>query len=309
MPAPAITLTANVQDFSGNQLGSVGNPCRMCIALAAFGPQLPRVPSNGSMIGRPGPKWIESTNGVFSVPIYGNDVIVPLNQTYYAISLLDANGNVVQAGAYQLTGSGTQDLSGLTPITFPGQGLPPFVFALFTGTPTFPVVTGLVNGSNHNFTFPSPASPTPNVLVYAGGIFQTPTTDYSLSYLGSSTWQITFITAPISGPVTIVQFAQIGTSNYVTVTFSATPVFNTGGWTGQICFDLTLTGNVTSSTTSGLITGQFAVFFIQQDGVGGRTFAWPSNFKNAPTVHSAPNSVTTALFALRSDGNLYLVNS
>lgn len=58
-------------------------------------------------------KKVLATSGSISTVIYGNDVITPAG-TYYAISLVDAQGNVVQAGIYQLAGSGTQDLSSLT---------------------------------------------------------------------------------------------------------------------------------------------------------------------------------------------------
>jgi hypothetical protein len=48
-----------------------------------------------------------------STPIYGNDAISP-SGTYYAISVVDSQNNVVQSGMYQFTGSGTQDLSSAT---------------------------------------------------------------------------------------------------------------------------------------------------------------------------------------------------
>src|SRR5512146_732789 len=67
----------------------------------------------------------------------------------------------------------------------------------------------------------------------------------------------------------------------VTVTYSATPTFDA---TKGNAFQITLTGNVTSSTLSGALAGQFLFFTVTQDAAGSRTFVWPANFQNAPTV-------------------------
>lgn len=62
--------------------------------------------------------------------------------------------------------------------------------------------------------------------------------------------------------------------------FSATPTFNVSLGSIQ---QLTLTGNVTSSSISGMSIGQIVVFDIIQ-GSGSYTFQWPSNVKGAGTV-------------------------
>jgi hypothetical protein len=90
----------------------------------------------------------------------------------------------------------------------------------------------------------------------------------------------------------------------VTVPFSATPVFQSQP-TPVIAFDLTLTGNVTSSTLNSPFPGQIVTFIISQNATGGWTFAWPSNVKNAGIINPAPNSVTTQSFITRANGNLY----
>jgi hypothetical protein len=77
-----------------------------------------------------------------------------------------------------------------------------------------------------------------------------------------------------------------------TVVFSATPVFNSAIYNQ---FNMTLTGNVTSSTLSSGYYGQPISFNICQDGTGGRTFVWPTNFLEAPTVASASSACTTAI--------------
>lgn len=86
----------------------------------------------------------------------------------------------------------------------------------------------------------------------------------------------------------------------LTVPFSATPVF-AGPASG---FVITLTGNVTSSTISGMSTSQLITFKIIQDGTGGHSFSWPVNFVNPVQITgnsgqgqpSAPNAVVLATF-------------
>jgi hypothetical protein len=55
-----------------------------------------------------------------------------------------------------------------------------------------------------------------------------------------------------------------------TVSFSATPAFPAN--TASV-FDITLTGNVTSSTIPGAAANQFVIFRKEQDATGGRTQA------------------------------------
>jgi len=69
-----------------------------------------------------------------------------------------------------------------------------------------------------------------------------------------------------------------GALDYYPVTFSATPTLSNSR---SAVFDMTLTGNVTSSvfTTTGRAGTQF-ILNACQDGVGGRTFAFPGNVSN-----------------------------
>jgi len=75
---------------------------------------------------------------------------------------------------------------------------------------------------------------------------------------------------------------------FSTIPFSATPVF-AGLPNTDMVFQITLTGNVTSSTITGLTAGAHVTFIIIQDDAGSRTFAWPSNVQNAQTVGTSPN--------------------
>lgn len=76
-----------------------------------------------------------------------------------------------------------------------------------SGVPGVQTATGTVGGGNVNFTFVGGAAPVP--MVFAGGVFQTPGTDYLLpiTSLGAGLWQIVFVNAPVNGPITVLLFA------------------------------------------------------------------------------------------------------
>lgn len=65
---------------------------------------------------------------------------------------------------------------------------------------------------------------------------------------------------------------------------------NTNSWTA------TLTGNITASTFTGGVAGMLYTFVLTQDGTGGRTFVWPTNFIDPPTIAPEANSVSVATF-------------
>jgi hypothetical protein len=72
----------------------------------------------------------------------------------------------------------------------------------------------------------------------------------------------------------------------VQVPFDETPVFNAAlGST----FEITLTGNVRSSTIENILPGQRLKFIIHQDSVGSRTFVAPTKVPMTPLPPSAPN--------------------
>lgn len=79
----------------------------------------------------------------------------------------------------------------------------------------------------------------------------------------------------------------------ITVAFSATPTFNAGA---SDTFEITLTGNVTSSTLSNPGAGEHLTFTICQDATGGRTFAWPSGFRGQGTIGSTASTCSTQRF-------------
>lgn len=69
-------------------------------------------------------------------------------------------------------------------------------------------------------------------------------------------------------------------------------------------FQLLLTGNVASSSLVNTYTGEEITFLIQQDGTGGRTFAWPANVLNPGTVDAGANN--TSMQKFKADLNGFL---
>lgn len=76
-----------------------------------------------------------------------------------------------------------------------------------SGVPGGQTATGTVDGTNKTFTFLAATTATPVPLVFAGGIFQTPGTDYGVPTLVGGVWQIVFTVAPTNGPITVLLFA------------------------------------------------------------------------------------------------------
>lgn len=144
---PQIGLTITLDDLQGEAVGSVGSPAFVEIALANYGATLPRI-AGTAMLAKVGPasQRIPYEGTAISVSLWGNDVITPAG-TYYVITILDDQLNILQSGAYEFTGTlSAVDLSTL-PQTFPSatssvQGSE--VILQPTATPTFNC--GLVNG-------------------------------------------------------------------------------------------------------------------------------------------------------------------
>jgi hypothetical protein len=122
---PQITLTATLDDINGAPVPKG----KITICLCGFGAIVPVIQGT-AMLARTGPVEYTLLDGTLDAGIllWGNDVITPLNQTYYSITVEDAKKNVVQCGAYQFTGSGTIDLSNAPQIN-PGIGTPPLQYA------------------------------------------------------------------------------------------------------------------------------------------------------------------------------------
>lgn len=88
---------------------------------------------------------------------------------------------------------------------------------------------------------------------------------------------------------TISTSPQVVYGNFDAVPYSATPIFPAASYSN---FSLTLSGNVTSSTITGGVTGQIATIDICQNSTGTYTFVWPTNFLNPPPVSASASSCT-----------------
>lgn len=169
--SPNITLTATLLDYSGNTIGTTTQPAWVRIALCGFGATLPVVSSCGGNLAKVS-SWaldIPFTGTALSIPLYGNDQIAPAG-TYYAISVLDTNKNVVQTGMYSFTGTQTIDLSCATQIVPPSPAqLFNIVFVELGGT-----APGTV------FTLPSPALGGAILGFFYRGVFYPAVGNYTL---------------------------------------------------------------------------------------------------------------------------------
>jgi hypothetical protein len=183
---PQITLTATLLDYQGNQIGTLANPARLRIALCGFGQVLPAIAGTAN-IARVS-SWMldipyEGTQ--ITVKLWGNDVISP-SGTYYAISVIDPLGNVVQTGIYTFTGIETIDLSQAPQVTQPQV---PQAFSLVAKalTGTFP---GTV------YTVPTQIYGNSLILLLYNGVALRPPTDPNPDYaLNSQTVTLNFTTS------------------------------------------------------------------------------------------------------------------
>lgn len=82
----------------------------------------------------------------------------------------------------------------------------------------------------------------------------------------------------------------------VDVAFSATPTFDIASANPLLSvFDLTLTGNVTSSTLSGGVGGQLLVLNVTQDATGGYSFTAPAGVPMSP-IDTTASKTSTQMF-------------
>lgn len=134
MPGPQITLIASLQDITGSADSNPNGNSRLRVTLCGFGGLLPRIVGT-SMLAKVAYISIQ-TGAQVSIPIWGNDAITPAG-TFYCIEIIDSKGVRVQANNYQLTGSGTQDLSNLSPYLPP----PP------VSAPLIPIYSNPIGGA------------------------------------------------------------------------------------------------------------------------------------------------------------------
>jgi hypothetical protein len=132
MPTPQITLTAKLQDVTGAAAGTATSPAVLRIALCGFGLTLPCIQGTSNLV-KVGPEDFYDTGSGINEVLWGNDQIFP-SGTYYAITLLDSDGNILQCGAYQFVGVLTIDLSN-APQIYPIPPMSPNLVPVFTNPP------------------------------------------------------------------------------------------------------------------------------------------------------------------------------
>lgn len=167
---PQITLTATLDDLTGAAAGSTANPSRLRIMLCGFGLTLPQIVGTSTLA-----KIVMdqlSTGGEITVELWGNDQITPPD-TFYAITVIDGLGNVVQCGAYRFTGTQTIDLSDAEQTT-PTNSL------------AYSPCSGAVPGNTYT-------APGQILVLFYNGVAQRPGIDYTLSN-GGMTANLTFMT-------------------------------------------------------------------------------------------------------------------
>ena len=86
------------------------------------------------------------------------------------------------------------------------------------------------------------------------------------------------------------------------VAFSPTPQFDLSLSNTQ---EITLTGNVTSSTVINAQPGQFVTFIIHQDATGGRTFVPPAGFA-IDAIDPAASKTSVQSFNIGAGGVAYV---
>src|SRR5208337_890227 len=136
-----------------------------------------------------------------------------------------------------------------------------------------------------------------DVITPIGTYYSIAVLDANKNVIQSGIYQFTGThTIDLSNAVQIVQPASSGSSFYVGVPFSATPVF-VGTGALLTTFEITLTGNMSASSITGLALGQLVSFIIHQDAIGGRTFVFPPAVVNGGSIKPAPNGTSSQLFA------------
>jgi hypothetical protein len=95
------------------------------------------------------------------------------------------------------------------------------------------------------------------------------------------------------------------TDSHLTVAYSVTPTFNASLGSS---FEMTLTGDVTSSTLSNTVAGQKITFVITQS--AGCSFAWPSNVFGGGIINGVvpPNAVCVQTFIVKANGKAYPIS-
>jgi hypothetical protein len=117
-------------------------------------------------------------------------------------------------------------------------------------------------------------------------------------FLGDTTYDLD-VTDPFDPSQPTPPLPPLIINQLLILPFSATPDFPGDQY---LSWAITLTGDVTSSSLSGIAMGNLYTFVIQQDSTGNRIFTWPLGVQNAMAVDPAPNSISIQTFIALASG-------
>lgn len=116
-----ITITGNLK----NVFGALDAGAGLRVTLNGYGANMPRVIGTGIIV-NPDVQVTMPGDGTFSFTVNGNDIITPgPNTTFYSIAFQPSSGGTVKTLNYQFSGSGTFDLSTLSPMVALPATVPP----------------------------------------------------------------------------------------------------------------------------------------------------------------------------------------
>lgn len=168
--SPNVSLTGTLDYFWTDSTGvPSGDPqASIEFGLHGYGSQIPRVAGqalfqDASIDIKVQPEGDQA--GEFELMFYSNDIIQPPG-TYYTLTTLNGNGDILQINAYRFIGSGQYDASLLEPYD-PNQPPPPL--------PELVSHELLVIGANWNMVFPGDTFTTFQTTI--GGDITEPTTE------------------------------------------------------------------------------------------------------------------------------------
>lgn len=259
--------------------------------------------------------------------IYGNDTASKRSGRAASVSaifdraLSSTRGSIIERGAAGWVAVGPGATAGLAWISAgtgadPGYGILPL-----SGGGTGANITGVSGGVPYfssNTTLASSALLTANRLMIGGGAGAAPTTIAcatsttvlhggtppscsAIVYADIATAAIATTSEYYAGTASKLVPASVIYPAETTTTYGATTTFDFGTFINTA---VTLTGNITTQTLTGVQAGKAGTISFIQDGTGSRTTVWNSIFKWAsgvtPTLSTTASAVDVLTYSCRS---------
>lgn len=159
MSSPTVTLAGNTQTLLGTT-----DVATITYELAGFGNAIPCI--SGTALFTTISGSVTCSGGAYSFTVYGNDVITVLgvaNTTWYVFKFFSSTGQLIATVPYQLSGSGTFDISSLTPLSAP---VPP------ASVPSSGLITALAAAASSPFSLSITNPNGPSTTVTLGLVAQ-----------------------------------------------------------------------------------------------------------------------------------------